>query len=121
MPVSQIARMSQSERMEWFQGLSGADRSRMMAMFRERGAAGGQGGGNSGSPRPAFVFDQSPEGMLSVRPVMIGLSDYDYTQVIAGLDEGDEVVSIPMSLVSQQDFINRIRDRMSLPGMGGGR
>ena len=120
-PVSQIARMSQSERMEWFQGLSGADRSRMMEMFRQGGGAGGRGRAQSGSPRPAFVFDQSPEGMLSVRPVMIGLSDFDYTQVIAGLDEGDEVVSIPMSLVSQQDFINRIRDRMSLPGMGGGR
>ncbi|MFV1985716.1 MAG: efflux RND transporter periplasmic adaptor subunit [Gemmatimonadota bacterium] len=120
-PLSQVATMSQGERMEWFQGLSGAERGRAMQLFQQQREGGGDGSSGSSEPRPAFVFQQDAAGVLSVRAVMIGLSDFDYTQVVSGLDEGEVVVSIPMSLIQQQDFINRIRERMSLPGIGGGR
>ncbi len=120
-PLSRVATMSQGERMEWFQGLSGAERGRVMQLFQQEREGGDGGDVTSGDPRPAFVFQQDAEGIITVKAVMIGLSDFDYTQVISGVDEGEEVVSIPMSLIQQQAFINRIRDRMSLPGMGGGR
>lgn len=122
-PLSRIQSMSQEERREWFQGLSAADRSRMMQMFRERGGAGGgrQASGAAGQPRPAFVFRYDAQGALTLEPIVIGLGNFDYTQVIAGLDEGEEVVSVPLSLIQQQDLLNRIRSRNQLPGIGGGR
>ena len=49
---------------------------------------------------------------------MIGLGNFDYTQIISGLEDGETVVSIPMSMIQQQDFINRIRSRSALPGIG---
>ena len=50
---------------------------------------------------------------------MIGLSDFDHTQVVQGLDEGEEIVAVPLSLIQQQEFLNRIRSRTALPGVGG--
>lgn len=120
-PLSRVATMSQSERMEWFQGLSGADRGRVMQLFQQQREGGGDRGRSSGEPRPAFVFLQDAQGVITVKAIMIGLSDFDYTQIVSGLEADTEVVSIPMSLIQQQAFINRMRDRMSLPGMGGGR
>ncbi|MDH3732735.1 MAG: efflux RND transporter periplasmic adaptor subunit [Gemmatimonadota bacterium] len=118
--LSEIQTMSQGERMEWFQGLSGAERGRVMQIFQQmRGGQGGEGGRGSGQPRPAFVFQQGAEGELTIKAVMIGLGNFDYTQIISGLVDGETVVSIPMSMIQQQDFINRIRSRTSLPGIGG--
>lgn len=121
-PLSRIQSMSQEERREWFEGLSAADRSRMMQMFRQQGGPGGgrQASGAAGQPRPAFVFRYDAQGALTLEPIVIGLGNFDYTQVIAGLDEGEEVVAVPLSLIQQQDLLNRIRSRNQLPGMGGG-
>jgi len=118
-PVSRIRSMSQEERREWFSGLSPADRQRMFQLFQQQRE--GRSGGAAGQPRPAFVFQYGPEGALTLKPIVIGLGNFDYTQVVAGLDEGEEVVAIPLSLIQQQDLLNRIRSRNQLPGMGGGR
>ena len=125
-PVSQIQSMSQQERMEWFQNLSGADRAKLTQQFRQpgRGGSGGRGQANRGTPgqpRPAFVFQYDAAGSLTLKPIMIGLSDFDHTQVLGGLDEGEEVVAVPYSLIQQQEFLDRIRSRSGLPGVGGGR
>lgn len=118
---SEIQSMSDSERREWFQGLSAAERQQMTQQFRGGGGAGGQQQANSGQPRQAFVFYYDATGALAVKAIMIGLSDFDNTQVVSGLEEGDEVVAIPFSIIQQQEFLNRIRGRSSLPGVGGGR
>jgi len=112
--------MSEEERREWFQGLSPADRSRVLQLFqqqRERGPS----PGTAGQPRPAFVFQYDARGALTLKPIVIGLGNFDYTQIVAGLEEGEEVVAVPLSLIQQQDLLNRIRSRNQLPGIGGGR
>lgn len=120
-PISQLANMSQRDRMEWFQGLSGAERGRAMQLFRQQGEDRQRDAQTGGQPRPAFVFQYDDTGALGLKVIMIGLSNFDYTQVVSGLEDGEEVVSVPLSLIQQQDFLNRIRRRTSLPGIGGGR
>lgn len=122
--MSEIQSLSQTERREWFQGLSAAERSQMMQQFQgARPGGGGRGNRqppvNSGEPRPAFVFYYDEVGMLTLKPVMIGLSDFDNTEIVSGLTEGEEVVAVPFSLIQQQEFLNRIRSRSGLPGIGG--
>jgi len=124
--MSEIQSLSQTERREWFQGLSAAERSQMMQQFQGAGPGGGRRGNrqppvSSGEPRPAFVFYYDEAGMLTLKPVMIGLSDFDNTEIVSGLTEGEEVVSVPFSLIQQQEFLNRIRSRSGLPGIGGSR
>ena len=53
-----------------------------------RSAAGGGSGAAIGQPVVAFV--KTPTGW-SPRMVRLGVSDFDYTEVISGLKEGDEV------------------------------
>jgi hypothetical protein len=53
-----------------------------------RNAGGGSSGGAIGQPVVAFV--KTPTGW-SPRLVRLGVSDYDFTEVISGLKEGDEV------------------------------
>lgn len=118
-PVSRIQSMSQDERREWFGRLTDEERQRMMQTFRQGGGpgAGGQAGVASGEPRPAFSFYYDATGMLALKPIMIGLSDFDNTQIVSGLEEGEEVVSVPFSLVQQQDLLDRMRSRSALPGV----
>ena len=122
--MSEIQSLSQTERREWFQGLSATERSQMMQQFQGSGPGGGRRGdrqspANSGEPKPAFVFYYDGVGMLTLKPVMIGLSDFDNTEIVSGLTEGEEVVAVPFSLIQQQEFLNRIRSRSGLPGIGG--
>lgn len=65
---------------------------------------------------------------IEPRLVRLGLSDFDYAQVLSGIDEGDQVVLL--GVVEQQskrtDQQSQIRQRMgggtpgALPGAGGG-
>ena len=123
-PMSEFQSMSQEERMRVFQNMSDEERRRMMQQFRGQGG-GGPGGGRGGparrpdEPRPAFVFRYDANGLLDLKPVMIGLSDFDHTQIVRGLEEGEEIVAVPTSLIAQQEFLDRIRSRSGLPGIGG--
>jgi HlyD family secretion protein len=87
----------------------------------ERGQAGGggqaAGGGNS---RPAVVFVKG-EGGTEPKHVLLGLSDWEYTQVVRGLQPGQQVVLVSVAQLQQQQqaFSDRIRQRMSGP-LGGG-
>ncbi|WP_420633883.1 efflux RND transporter periplasmic adaptor subunit [Candidatus Palauibacter sp.] len=126
-PMSEFQSMSQQERMRVFQNLSDDERRQVMQQFRAAGMGGGRGGGPGGArrrpdePRPAFVFRYDETGALDVKPVMIGLSDFDHTQIVQGLEEGEEIVAVPFSLIQQQEFLDRIRSRSGLLGVGGRR
>ncbi|WP_419949547.1 efflux RND transporter periplasmic adaptor subunit [Candidatus Palauibacter sp.] len=117
--------MSPEERRQAFQNMSAEQRNRMMQQFRAGGGGFGGFGGRgaaqarAGEPRPAIVFRYDEMGALGVKAVMIGLSDFDHTQIVQGLDEGEEIVAVPLSLIQQQEFLNRIRSRTALPGVGG--
>ena len=93
----------------------------------QRGEAGGEAqvgraarGGSSGEPafQPAVAFVMDENGVLAPRPVVMGLSDWDYAEILAGLEEGDELALIGAAQLQaqQQERIERMRQRM-----GGGR
>ena len=73
----------------------------------------------------AVVFVVGEDGTIEPRMVMIGLTDWDRTEVVSGLDEGDRVALIGLAQLQAQreEFLERMRSRGSNPfgrgGMGG--
>ena len=106
----------------------GAGRTAASGLDQARGAAaaGDSGAGNRAS-RAQAVLVKTATG-IEPRLVRLGLSDFDYSEVLSGLDEGDQVVLL--GVVEQQakrtDQQTQIRERMgggtpgALPGGGGG-
>ena len=96
-----------------------------------RGAQAGQSGQDATErqreTRRAVVFVMAEDGTIGPRAVMIGLNDWDFTEVVSGLGEGDliAVVGAAQLRASQDEFLNRIRSNTSNPfggrGPGGGR
>lgn len=101
-------------------------------MMREAGAArgggpggpGGQGmragpgarraGGGSGDTRPGVVFVMGPDGQLAPRAVLIGVNDWDASEILVGLEEGEQVALIGGAQLQarQQEQSERMRARM---------
>ena len=61
---------------------------------------------------------------VELRIVRVGLSDFDYAEVLGGLKEGDQVAMLSVALLEAQraENINQIRQRVSgtVTGVGGG-
>jgi HlyD family secretion protein len=104
--------------------------------FSTRGGAGGAGGFGAGGgrgrgrdqangPRTSLVF-VSVGGKYQPRVIRTGLASYDYTEVIAGLNEGDEVVLLTTAQLQaqQQQQRDQMRARqggpLGTPATGGG-
>ncbi len=72
-------------------------------------------GGSSGSPafRPAVAFVVDEMGTLTARPVVMGVSDWDYAEILAGLDEGEQLALIGAAQLQarQQERIEQMRGR----------
>ena len=101
-----------------------------------RGAVGGGGGSQSrgtagdsteGVPpretRPAAVFVVGPDGALEPRLVQMGIGDWDNTEIVSGVEDGDVLVIVgPAQLQAQQEaFLEQMRGRMgSTNPFGGG-
>jgi HlyD family secretion protein len=84
----------------------------------------GQGGRAMGMARAqqAVVFVIGEGEIIEPRAVMIGLTDWDRTEVVSGLDEGDRVALIGLAQLQAQreEFMERMRSRGSNPfGRGG--
>jgi HlyD family secretion protein len=75
----------------------------------------GQGGGTG------VVFKLVGDEVVPTR-VTLGVSNWDHTQVVSGLKEGDTVIILPSAslLRQQEEFRNRMRGVSGVPGMGGG-
>ena len=92
---------------------------------------GGRGGGPdtaaAGSRiegRQALVFVIAEDGTIEPRAITVGLSDWDRSQVLSGLEGSERVALIGAAQLqrSQQEFLDRIRSRTGGPfGGGGGR
>lgn len=78
----------------------------------ERAARGGSTGDPTFQPAVAFVMDEA--GVISPRAVVMGLSDWDYAEILAGLEEGDELALIGAAQLQaqQQERMERMRQRM---------
>lgn len=79
----------------------------------------------SGQPRPAVAFVVKEDGTLEPRPVLMGVNDWDNTEILAGLQEGEKVALIGVAQLqaAQQALRERMASRGFMPGippMGGG-
>jgi len=68
-----------------------------------------------------WVFVDEPGGPRAVN-VITGLTDLDYSEVIAGLEADDRVLLLPSTglVMAQKRFQAQMRRFMSMPGMSGG-
>ena len=70
--------------------------------------------------RPGLVFVAQNGGFVP-RIVRLGVSNYDYTEVLSGLQEGDRVAVLTAAAMQQQrqQSLDQMRQRQAMPGMGG--
>jgi HlyD family secretion protein len=89
--------------------------------FGGRGSRGGRGGASTADgaapprqSRPAVVFILSADSIPEPRLVQIGLNDWDRTQVVSGVEEGETLVVVGAAqlMAQQAEFLNRMRERM---------
>jgi HlyD family secretion protein len=93
------------------------------------GAGGGRGGmgamgggmGRGGRSQRGLVFVKSGD-TFEPRVVTLGLGNFDVTEVVSGLKDGEQVALVSAAVLQQSrtEFQDRLRSRSSLPGMGGG-
>jgi len=92
------------------------------------GRHGGGGRGAPGGPRSSSVASQfggeyivftKRDGKYVPLHVRTGITDMDYSEVVGGLEENDEVLILPSaSLVNAQEaFQQRMSGRMGIPGL----
>jgi HlyD family secretion protein len=112
----------------------GLDEAAVRATLRPPGAApssgpaleprGGQGQQRGGNPdrRPGVVFVQQA-GSPQPRRVILGLSDWENTEVLSGLEAGEKVLLVSVAQLQQQQkqTLERMRQRSGgvIPGAGG--
>ena len=77
--------------------------------------------GRQRETRRAVVFVLAEDGAIKPHGVMIGLNDWDFTEVVSGLEEGDliAVVGAAQLRASQDEFLDRMRSNAN--PFGGGR
>lgn len=87
-----------------------------------RGGAASSGNGaglgtrrNGGTSRQGVVFLVRDSGQYEARLVRLGVADYDYSEVISGLQEGDQVASLAMAALQAA----REQRNARFSGMGG--
>jgi len=83
--------------------------------------ASGQDGGQYRFQNRYWVF-VNEGGKPVARPVITGITDLDYNEVVAGLKPGDQVYLLPSSglVETQQRFQQQMRQFTGMPGMTGG-
>jgi HlyD family secretion protein len=91
-------------------------RSAVQSLRADAGAFGASGDVPGLPPRetrPAAVFVMNEQGEPELRMVRIGINDWDHTQVVSGLEEGETlaVVGAAQLQAQQQEFLDRIRSR----------
>ena len=106
-------------------------RARMQSAMAGFAGFGGEGGPPRRS-RAAVVFVMGADSVPTPRQVQIGLNDWDRTQIVSGVEEGEVLVVVGAAqlMAQQQAFLDQMRERMgggnpfgggTRGGMGGGR
>ncbi|HYN19351.1 MAG TPA: efflux RND transporter periplasmic adaptor subunit [Thermoanaerobaculia bacterium] len=108
------------------QGTSGgrSESGRPGRSGRDGSGAGGRGQGTmsaGGDVRPGVVFVKGADGP-EPKAVLLGLSDWDYTEVVRGLEPGTDVylISVARLQQQQQESTDRMRQRAGGGMFGGG-
>lgn len=102
-----------------FANASPAERQRMIAAMRAAAEEGDRDPfGIAGRREDAVVFVYDELGQLTTREIVVGVRDWDNTEVIAGLDPGDQMILLPSnSLLRSQAAIRQWASGLSgMPG-----
>jgi hypothetical protein len=77
----------------------------------------------SSTPRPAVAFVMLPDSTLELRQVLMGVNDWDNTEILAGLEEGEMValIGVAQLMQEQEEMRNRMMGRGMMPMGPGGR
>lgn len=121
------------------QKMSPEERQRMFAQMQQRmGGQGGPGGGfGGGAPDQRMRRASQVNNVEEVRErivlvkqgndfvprlVKVGASNFDFTEVVEGLNEGEEVqmTSISRAKLASEEFQQRMRSMQGVGGIGGG-
>ena len=92
---------------------------------RRPGGQTGQGGEDAiasrRDARRAVVFVMAEDATIEPRAIMIGLNDWDFTEVVSGLEAGEQIAIVGAAQLraSQDEFLNRIRSNSNPFGGGG--
>lgn len=109
-------------------GLSDEERTKMRECRAQSGGgqrgSGGQDGGSAGGTRPGVLFVEGTNGP-EPRRVTLGVSDWEYTEVLGGVKPGERVrlMSATRLKQEQEQMSERMRQRAGggiMPGGGGG-
>ncbi len=88
--------------------------------FQRGGGQGGAGGfsGQSADSRRGMVFVVK-NGKYTPKVVRLGVANYDVSEVLSGLNEGDSVAILNVAAMQakQQADLDQMRGRMGVPGM----
>lgn len=78
------------------------------------GGPGQQAGGSDEEGEPAVVFVETAEGELEPRPVLLGANDWTNSEILAGLEEGENVAVLGGAQLraQQEERIEGMRSRM---------
>ena len=95
-------------------GAAGAASSTGASFGAQGGAAGAGGGGGGGGFQVVFV---KKDGKYTPRLVRVGISDFDYTEVLSGVTEGEQVALLGAAVLQAQREQQQQRIRA---GTGGG-
>ena len=89
---------------------------------RREGVQNVGGGEPAGAGRPGLVFVVDEAGQPTPRRVRLGLSDWDTTEVLDGLTEGEQVVLVSVAQLQQgqREFADRMPSRAGGPVPGAG-
>jgi HlyD family secretion protein len=81
------------------------------------GGAGGGAGGTGGTGGPMIVFVKKADDTYEPHVVRVGISDFDYTEILAGLQQGEQVALLGPAVLEAQRQQLQARVRA---GAGGG-
>jgi hypothetical protein len=115
------------------QGAAGGQQGGMQGMQMGAGGNGGRRGGRGGgagggarridpnaTPRSGMVFVEK-DGTWEPRVLRLGVANYDFTQVVSGLEEGEKVAMLNAAILQlrRQEQMDRLRGGASPLGGGG--
>lgn len=75
-----------------------------------------RGGNSRSASRSGLVFVQRADSTWEARMVRLGVADYDYTEVLSGLEEGDRVALLSAAALQLQRTENQDRMRAMTGG-----
>ena len=114
--------ISQDEMRAVMQDLGGGRGGRGRSGAGQRSGGGDSPGASTRDTRPAVVFVMSVDSVPEPRLVQMGLNDWDHTQVVTGVQEGDVLVVVGAAqlMAQQQEYQARMMSRMGGNLFGGG-